>query len=108
MVLQLTVLQEASHPRGGSQLVEQDVGVAAAHLAGGHWRNSGEEEREGQGSERRPRDESSAPVSCWRENNGNSASPVKRVSDGMAEGSRVFLCGIFSVIENEQEMKLLV
>lgn len=29
------------HPRGGCQLVEQDVGVAAAHLAGGHWRYSG-------------------------------------------------------------------
>lgn len=41
VVLWPFVLQEASHARGGSQLVEQDVGVAAAHLAGGHWRYSG-------------------------------------------------------------------
>lgn len=37
----------ASHPWGGSQLVEQDVGVAAAHLAGGHWRYSVKRERGG-------------------------------------------------------------
>lgn len=30
-----------SHARGGGQLVKQHVGVAASHLAGGHWRHSG-------------------------------------------------------------------
>lgn len=45
----LVVLLQASHARGGSQLVEQDIGVAATYLTGGHWRYSGQ--REGQRSD---------------------------------------------------------
>lgn len=36
----------SSHARGRRQLVEQDVGVAAADLTGGHWRYSRGGERE--------------------------------------------------------------
>lgn len=38
--------EEASHPRGGGQLVEQDVRVTAPDLAGGHWRYSDKTRRQ--------------------------------------------------------------
>lgn len=42
----------SSHARGRRQLVEEDVGVAAADLTGGHWRYSGSRERESEGGRR--------------------------------------------------------
>lgn len=38
----------SSHARGRRQLIEEDVGVAAADLTGGHWRYPESRERERQ------------------------------------------------------------